>query len=78
MAKELIDYIREIRQVAGSQVGVHFGEKSPYHIREILRICEAAEQQLQSYLAAAGICPLCSDKLFCAMCGEHVAYPPNR
>jgi hypothetical protein len=47
MAKEMIDYIREIHKVAGSQVGVHFGEKSPYHIREILRICEAAEQSVQ-------------------------------
>ena len=46
MKKELIEYIREIRKVAGSQVGVHFGEKSPHHIREILRICEAAEKSV--------------------------------
>ncbi len=46
--KELIEYIREIRKVAGSQVGVHFGAKSPYYIREILRICEAAEQSVQA------------------------------
>lgn len=30
----------------------------------------AAQHSVQS--DGAGVCPLCGDKLFCAMCGEHV------
>ena len=37
---------------------------------EIAVLKEAAQQSVQS--DGAGVCPLCGDKLFCAMCGEHV------
>jgi hypothetical protein len=77
MAKELIEYIREIRKVAGSQVGVHFGAKSPYHIQEILRICEAAEQSVQSDGACAHAhLEAYEFGYYCKDCG--MANPPRR
>lgn len=56
MEHELIEYIRAIRKIAQAQVGVHFGEKSPHHIREILRLCEAAEQKRAVDVANAWRC----------------------